>query len=61
MNVTDRSLFLLQHYDIKYSSKEFYGIRSTDGMYEDGNISYLKTSIPTSMLREKSTNHITSR
>ena len=27
MNVTDRSLFLLQHYDIKYSSKEFYGIR----------------------------------
>jgi len=51
MNVTDRSLFLLQHYDIKYSSKEFYGIRLADGMYEDGNISYLKTSIPTSMLR----------
>ena len=51
MGVTDRTFFLLQHYGIKYSSREFYGIRLADGMYEDSNISYLKTSVPTSMLR----------
>ena len=51
MDVTDRSFFLLQEYGIKYSKQEFYGIRLADGMYVKANEAYLKTSIPTSMLR----------
>ena len=34
MSVTDRAFFLLQHYNIPISKKEFIGIRLTDGMYE---------------------------
>jgi len=41
MSVTDRAFFLLQHYNIKISKKEFIGIRLTDGMYEEANKSYL--------------------
>ena len=37
MDVTDRSFFLLQQYGIKYSSREFYGIRLADGMYVKAN------------------------
>ncbi len=43
MTVTDRSFFILQHYGIVISTREFYGIRLADGMYEDANIGYLKT------------------
>ena len=41
MSVTDRAFFLLQHYNIPISKKEFIGIRLTDGMYEEANKSYL--------------------
>ena len=51
MDVTDRSFFLLQHYGIKYSTREFYGIRLADGMYVKANEAYLKTSMPNMMLR----------
>ena len=51
MDVTDRSFFLLQDYGIKYSKQEFYGIRLADGMYVKANEAYLKTSMPTMMLR----------
>ena len=40
MSVTDRAFFLLQHYNISISQKEFIGIRLTDGMYEEANKSY---------------------
>jgi len=51
MDVTDRSFFLLQQYGIKYSTREFYGIRLADGMYVKANEAYLKTSMPNMMLR----------
>ena len=51
MDVTDRSFFLLQQYGIKYSSREFYGIRLADGMYVKANEAYLKTAKPNMMLR----------
>jgi len=41
MSVTDRAFFLLQHYNIPITKKEFIGIRLTDGMYEEANKSYL--------------------
>ena len=41
MSVTDRAFFLLQHYNVPISQKEFIGIRLTDGMYEEANKSYL--------------------
>ena len=41
MSVTDRAFYLLQHYNISISKKEFIGIRLTDGMYEEANKSYL--------------------
>ena len=40
MSVTDRAFFLLQHYNIPISKKEFIGIRLTDGMYEEANKNY---------------------
>ena len=51
MSVTDRAFFLLQHYNIKISKKEFIGIRLTDGMYEDANKSYLVAYKPEFQLR----------
>ncbi len=55
MTVTDRALWLLQHFGIKMTEKEYIGLRLTDGMYEEANKSYyisyqperaLKTNIP---------------
>ena len=40
MSVTDRSLFLLQHFGIPMSEWEYIGLRLTDGMYEDANKTY---------------------
>jgi hypothetical protein len=40
MSVEDRSLYLLQHYGIKMTPKEFVAIRAHDGLYEDGNKTY---------------------
>ncbi len=42
MSVTDRSVFLLQHFGIALTEKEFLGIKLSDGMYDDSNIQYLK-------------------
>lgn len=41
MNVTDRALFTLQHYDVKVTQNEWLGIQLSDGMYEDANGAYL--------------------
>lgn len=46
MGVTDRSLFLLQHFGIKYTQKECLAIKLSDGMYDEANIQYLKTHNP---------------
>jgi len=54
MSVPDRSLFLLQHFGIQITQKEFIAIKLHDGMYGEGNKSYLmnngklpmKTNLP---------------
>ena len=40
MSVTDRAIFLLNHFGISMSEWEYIGLRLTDGLYEDGNKSY---------------------
>jgi hypothetical protein len=46
MTPPDRALMLLQRYDIKITNKEWIGIKLSDGLYDDGNKSYLKTYQP---------------
>ena len=41
MDHTDRSLYLLNHYGIPYSSNEMLGMKLTDGMYSEPNKPYL--------------------
>ena len=40
---TDRTFFLLNKYGIQYTEKEYFGIKLTDGMYDEDNVKYLKT------------------
>jgi hypothetical protein len=40
MSVTDRSFFILQHFQIPMTEWEYIGLRLTDGMYEDANKTY---------------------
>ena len=40
MTVTDRALFLLQHFGINMTENEYLGLRLTDGLYEEANKSY---------------------
>ena len=42
MNVTDRALYILQHYGISMSEWEYLGLKLADGLYEDANEKYLK-------------------
>ena len=51
MTVTDRALFLLQHFGISMSANEYIGLRLTDGMYEEANKKYLVTFRPEFSLR----------
>jgi len=51
MTVTDRALFLLQHFGIKMTENEYLGLRLTDGMYEDANKSYYVSYMPHKQLR----------
>jgi hypothetical protein len=39
---TDRTFFLLQKYGITYSENEYFGIKLTDGMYDEDNVKYYK-------------------
>ena len=41
MEVTDRSVYLLQKYGITYNWKEFLSIRLSDGIYNEANKKYL--------------------
>ena len=40
MTVTDRAMFLLQHFGINMSENEYIGLKLTDGLYEEANKSY---------------------
>ena len=46
MKVPDRGLWLLQHYGVKVTDKEYIGIIFTDGLYDDANKSYLMSYNP---------------
>ena len=55
MDVTDRALWLLNHYGIKYTQKEMLGIKLADGLYNEATKKYyinyneggfLKTELP---------------
>ena len=39
---TDRTFFLLNKYGITYTENEYFGIKLTDGMYDEDNIKYYK-------------------
>ena len=39
---TDRTFFLLNKYGIQYTENEYFGIKLTDGMYDEDNIKYYK-------------------
>ena len=51
MKVPDRGLWLLQHYGVKVTDKEYIGIKLTDGMYDEANKSYLMSYNPDFGLR----------
>ena len=51
MKVPDRGLWLLQHYEVKVTDKEYLGIKLTDGLYDDANSAYLKSYNPDYNLR----------
>tara|TARA_Y100001973_G_C5183840_1_gene326565 strand:+ start:774 stop:1514 length:741 start_codon:yes stop_codon:yes gene_type:complete len=41
MTVTDRAVYLLNHFGITMSENEYIAIRLTDGLYESANVDYL--------------------
>ena len=51
MKVPDRALWVLQHYGVKVTDKEYIGIKLTDGMYDEANKSYLMSYNPDFGLR----------
>ena len=51
MKVPDRALWLLQHYSVKVTDKEYIGIKLTDGLYDEANKSYLMNYNPDWALR----------
>ena len=51
MTVTDRALWLLQHFGVSMPQNEFIGLRLTDGMYEEANKSYYVAYQPERQLR----------
>ena len=51
MTVTDRAIFLLNHFGMDMSEKEYIGIRLTDGLYEEANKKYYITYTPGNTLK----------
>jgi hypothetical protein len=51
MSIPDRSLWLLQHFNIKYSQNEMIAIMIHDGMYDEANAKYFKTWGPEKTLK----------
>ena len=60
MTVTDRALWLLQHFGVSMTQNEFIGLRLTDGMYEEANKSYYVAYQPERQLRSNIALHLTS-
>ena len=46
MNVSDRSLWLLQKFDVKLNQTEYIGLKLADGLYEEGNKQYFISFSP---------------
>ena len=53
MSITDRTFFSLNHYGIQYNENEYFGIKLTDGLYDDDNEKYFKTYDTSKYLRSK--------
>ena len=53
MTPPDRGIWLLNQFGIKMTMMEMIGIKLTDGMYDDGNIQYLKAYAPEKKLKSK--------
>ena len=51
MTVTDRAVFLLQHFKIPMTELEYLGLRLTDGMYEEANKNYYVSYQPERQLK----------
>lgn len=51
MSLTDRTVYLLNIYGIKYTQKEFLTMKLTDGLYDEENTSYLKSWSPDNALK----------
>ncbi len=51
MTVTDRAIWLLQHFGVIMSENEYLGLRLTDGMYEEANKGYYISFMPHKQLR----------
>ena len=51
MTVTDRAIWILNQFGIKMTINEVLGIKLADGMYDDGNIQYLKSYAPEKKLK----------
>ena len=51
MKVPDRALWLLQHFNVKVTDKEYIGIKLTDGLYDEANKAYLMSYNPDFNLR----------
>ena len=45
MTVTDRACYLLMKFGVDMTEQEYLALRLTDGLYEEGNTSYLKSFI----------------
>ena len=43
MTVPDRAIYLLQHFGIQITQKEYLGIKLSDGMYDEASAHYLKS------------------
>ena len=43
MTVPDRAIFLLQHFNVTITQKEYLGIKLADGMYDEASAHYLKS------------------
>ena len=46
MNISDRSLWLLQEFNIKLNQTEYIGLKLADGLYDEGNKSYYMSFNP---------------
>ena len=51
MRVPDRGLWILQHYGIRVTDKEYIGIKLTDGIYDEANKAYYIAYDPNFQLR----------